>query len=227
LKFRQKYEIYLPGMKKFTLLFTLLMALSTFLSGQSSDIQLPEPQTAGGMPLMEALSKRQSSRSYKQDALDLQTLSNLLWAANGYNRRDEQKRTAPTSRNRQEMEVYVAMKNGLYYYDAWENKLILKVAEDIRAATGLQDFPAIAPVNLVFVANMEKAEDPTSERQHYASHINTGYIAQNVYLFCASEGLATVSRAWLDKDVLAATMQLDSLQKIILCQTVGYQGEAD
>lgn len=214
-------------MKHITLLFTLLMALSTFTSGQSTDIQLPEPQTEGGMPLMEALSKRHSSRNYKQDDLNQQTLSNLLWAANGYNRRDEQKRTAPTSRNRQEMEVYVAMKNGLYYYDAWENKLTLKVDEDIRAATGLQDFPAIAPVNLIFVANMEKAEDPTSERQHYSSHINAGYIAQNVYLFCASEGLATVSRAWLDKDVLSAAMQLDSLQKIILCQTVGFQGEED
>lgn len=214
-------------MKHITLLFTLIMALSTFASGQSTDIQLPEPQTEGGMPLMEALSKRHSSRSYKQDDLDLQTLSNLLWAANGFNRRDEQKRTAPTSRNRQEMEVYVAMKSGLYYYDAWENKLNLKIAEDIRAATGLQDFPAVAPVNLIFVANMEKAEDPASERQHYSSHINTGYIAQNVYLFCASEGLATVSRAWLDKDVLSEAMQLDSLKKIILCQTVGYHGEAD
>jgi len=206
-------------------LIALFMSFQSVAAQPAGDIQLPEPKTTGGMPLFEALSYRQSSRIFAEKELDLQTLSTLLWSAHGFNRKDDKKRTSPTSRNKQEMEVYVAMKSGLYLYDAWENKLVLKVAEDIRAATGLQDYVAGAPVNLIFVANMEKVEDPESERQLMASHINTGYIAQNVYLFCASEGLATVSRAWFDYDILANAMQINPLQKIILCQTVGYAGE--
>lgn len=207
------------------ILITVFMALQTLASDPANEIQLPEPADKGGMPLFEALSKRQSTRSFADKVPDMQTLSNLLWAANGFNRRDAQKRTAPTSRNKQEMEVYIALKEGLYFYDAWDNKLELKVAEDVRAATGLQDFVADAPVNLIYVANMEKVEDPESDRQYRASHINTGFIAQNVYLFCASEGLVTVARAWLDHEVLAEAMQLSPLHKIILCQTVGYPGE--
>jgi len=208
----------------FTLISFFMLPLM-ILAQPNSDIQLPEPITSGGMPLMDALSHRKTTRVFAEKDLDLQTLSNLLWAANGFNRREDKKRTVPTSRNKQEMEVYVAMKSGLYLYDAWENKLILKVAGDIRAATGLQDYVATAAVNLVFVANVEKVEDPSSERQLMASHINTGYIAQNVYLFCASEGLATVSRGYFDQAVTSEAMQLGPLQKVILCQSVGYPGE--
>jgi SagB-type dehydrogenase family enzyme len=207
------------------ILITVFMALNTFAGDPANEIQLPDPADKGGMPLFEALNKRQSTRSFSEKPLDMQTLSNLLWAANGFNRRDAQKRTAPTSRNKQEMEVYVALKEGLYFYDAWNNKLVLKIAEDVRAATGLQDFVADAPVNLIYVANMEKVEDPESDNQYRASHINTGFIAQNVYLFCASEGLVTVARAWLDHEVLSEAMQINPLQKVILCQTVGYAGE--
>lgn len=213
-------------MNYLALIFTVIIMSFQSVSAQTAgDIQLPEPKTTGGMPLFDALSNRQSSRSFSEKELDLQTLSTLLWSAHGFNRKEEKKRTSPTSRNKQEMEVYVAIGSGLYLYDAWENRLVLKVAEDIRAATGLQDYVAGAPVNLIFVADMEKVEDPESERQLMASHINTGYIAQNVYLFCASEGLVTVSRAWFDYDILSAAMQIAPTQKIILCQTVGYAGE--
>ena len=212
---------------KFTLfaLVAFFLIPLTILAQPSGDIQLPEPITSGGMPLMDALSQRKTTRVFAEKDLDFQTLSGLLWAANGFNRREDKKRTVPTSRNKQEMEVYVAMKSGLYLYDAWENKLILKVAADIRAATGLQDYVATAPVNLVFVANMEKVENPESESQLMASHTNTGYIAQNVYLYCASEGMATVSRGYLDHAAISAAMHLGPLQKVILCQSVGYPGD--
>lgn len=203
----------------------IFMTFQTISAQPAGDIQLPEPKTTGGMPLFDALSNRHSSRSFLENELDLPTLSTLLWSAHGFNRKEEKKRTSPTSRNKQEMEVYVAIRSGLYLYDAWENKLVLKVAEDIRAATGLQDYVAGAPVNLIFVANMEKEEDPESERQLGSSRMNAGYIAQNVYLFCASEGLVTVSRALFDYEILSKAMQINPLQKIILCQTVGYAGE--
>lgn len=196
------------------------MAVSTSLSAQH--IELPKPQKTGGMPLMEALSERRSTREFSERELDTQTLSDLLWAAYGFNRPDESKRTAPTSRNYQEIEVYVSMASGLYRYDAAENMLIHVHERDIRANTGLQDFVAAAPVNLVYVANQEKVQDPHGDRQLRASHTNSGFIAQNVYLFCASEGLVSVVRAWFDDADLRQAMELDENHKIILTQTVGY-----
>jgi SagB-type dehydrogenase family enzyme len=203
-----------------TLLTLMIMTTSIFASSQ--DISLPEPQKTGGKPLMEALNDRQSHREFSERELDLQTLSNLLWAAFGYNRMEEKKRTAPTSRNYQEIEVYVTLPSGLYVYDALENKLEIKHGRDIRANTGLQDFVANAPLNLIYVANQAKVQDPHSDRQLRASHTNSGFIAQNVYLYCASAGLVAVVRAWFDEDDLKKAMELDENMKIILTQTVGY-----
>jgi SagB-type dehydrogenase family enzyme len=203
-----------------TLLTLMIMTTSIFASSQ--DISLPEPQKTGGKPLMEALNDRQSHREFSERELDLQTLSNLLWAAFGYNRMEEKKRTAPTSRNYQEIEVYVTLPSGLYVYDALENKLDIKHGRDIRANTGLQDFVANAPLNLIYVANQAKVQDPHSDRQLRASHTNSGFIAQNVYLYCASAGLVAVVRAWFDEDDLKKAMELDENMKIILTQTVGY-----
>lgn len=206
-----------------TLLTLMIMTTSIFASSQ--DISLPEPQKTGGKPLMEALNDRQSHREFSERELDLQTLSNLLWAAFGYNRMEEKKRTAPTSRNYQEIEVYVALPSGLYVYDALENKLDIKHGRDIRANTGLQDFVANAPLNLIYVANQAKVQDPHSDRQLRASHTNSGFIAQNVYLYCASAGLVAVVRAWFDEDDLKKAMELDENMKIILTQTVGYPAD--
>jgi SagB-type dehydrogenase family enzyme len=203
-----------------TLLTLVIMAASIFASAQN--IALPEPQKTGGKPLMEALNDRHSTRDFSERELDLQTLSDLLWAAFGYNRPEERKRTAPTSRNYQEMEIYVSIPSGLYLYDAWENTLLRVLDRDIRASTGLQDFVAKAPLNLIYVANQEKVQDPHGERQLRASHTNSGFIAQNVYLYCASAGLVSVVRAWFDEEDLHKAMSLGEHMKIILTQTIGY-----
>jgi len=145
----------------------------------------------------------------------------LLWAANGINRPDG-KRTAPTARNRQEIDVYVAMEDGLYLYDAKANTLVGILAEDIREKTGMQPFVKDAPVNLVFVADYAKMGDGSAEQKDFYAAVDTGYVSQNVYLFCASEGLATVVRGMVDREPLAEVMKLRSEQKIILAQTVGY-----
>jgi SagB-type dehydrogenase family enzyme len=203
-----------------TLLTLVIMAASIFASAQN--IALPEPQKTGGKPLMEALNDRHSTRDFSERELDMQTLSNLLWAGFGYNRPEERKRTAPTSRNYQEMEIYVSIPSGLYLYDAWENTLLRVLDRDIRASTGLQDFVAKAPLNLIYVANQEKVQDPHGERQLRASHTNSGFIAQNVYLYCASAGLVSVVRAWFDEEDLHKAMSLGEHMKIILTQTIGY-----
>jgi len=184
-------------------------------------IELPKPQMEGGKPLMQALKERKTSREFSSEKLPLQVLSNMLWAANGINRPDG-KRTAPTAMNKQEIDVYVALAEGLYLYDAKENKLIGVLAKDLREATGKQPFVKDAPVNLVFVADYAKMGNmPDSQKDFYAA-TDTGYVSQNVYLYCASEGLATVVRGMVDKPACSAAMKLRADQKIILAQTVGY-----
>ncbi len=184
-------------------------------------IELPKPQTDGGKPLMQALKDRKTSREFSPEKLPLQVLSNMLWAANGVNRPDG-KRTAPTAMNKQEIDVYVALEQGLYLYDANAHILLPVLAGDIRAATGKQPFVKDAPINLVFVADYAKMGSVPDDQKEFYAATDTGFISQNVYLYCASEGLATVVRGYVDKQVCHSAMKLRADQKIILAQTVGY-----
>lgn len=185
-------------------------------------IQLPAPQTTGGMPLIQALKARHSTREFTTRKLPLQVLSNLLWAAFGVNRPESGKRTAPSAMNRQEIDIYVATADGLYVYDARSNGLNPVLSDDIRAATGTQSFVGVAPVNLVYVADLAKEGRATTADIALYTGADTGVIAQNVYLFCASEGLGVVVRGSVNRMALAKTMKLRPDQKIILAQTVGY-----
>jgi len=185
-------------------------------------IELPPPQTDGGMPLMQALKERQSTRAFSDKELSLQTLSDLLWAAAGVNRPDTGGRTAPTAVNKQEIDIYVALKDGLFLYDAKNNLLVPVLSRDIRAMTGEQSFVKDAPVDLIFVADHQKMEGMTGEQKDFYGATDTGFISENVYLFCASAGLATVVRGWFNKLTLTKTMKLRPSQTIILAQTVGY-----
>lgn len=186
----------------------------------AQDIDLPSPRRTGGMPLMEALARRRSSREFDGRALPRQTLSDLLWAAWGYNRPD--KRTAPSSRDKQEIELYVAMQDGLYLYDAEDNRLLMVSDEDLRAMTGTQPFVAKAPLNIIYVCRKQMITDKTPDELIAATYANTGFIAQNVYLFCASESLATVVRAMVDREKLAKAMRLPDHSMVTLVQSVGY-----
>jgi len=189
---------------------------------QPNLIQLPKPQTSGGKPLMQVLKKRESIRKYSEKKLSRQTLSNLLWAAFGINRPNSGKRTAPSAMNWQEIDIYVATSDGFYLYDAKKNQLKTIVTKDIRALAGTQDFVKTAPINLVFVADYSKMGTAKKEHKVFLSAADTGFVSQNVYLFCASEGLATVVRASLDKDKLAKEIGLRDDQVIVLAQSVGY-----
>ena len=185
-------------------------------------VQLPTPQMEGGRPLMEVLKDRHSSRDFSTENLVPQELSNLLWAAFGINRPNLGKRTAPSARGYYEIEVYVALADGLYLYDAKANRLEPISGKDLRGATGLQPFVKEAPVNLVYVANYSRMGSYSPQQKDFYSACNTGFIAENVYLYCASAGLATVVRGWMDKPALAKEMRLGPDQKIILAQSVGY-----
>jgi nitroreductase len=185
-------------------------------------IQLPNPQNDGGKPLMRALKDRQSSREFGAEKLPIQLLSNLLWAAGGINRDDAGKRTAPTAHDWREIDIYVATADGLFLYDPSANLLKPILSEDIRELTGKQPFVKTAPVNLVFVANYSRMSGASDEDKTFYSAADTGFISQNVYLFCASEGLATVVRGYVDRPELAKKMKLSPDQAITLAQTIGY-----
>jgi nitroreductase len=195
------------------------------LSGLSAFCQssvLPKPQTTGGMPLMEALSKRQTSREFSDKKLPDQVLSNLLWAGWGINRTEGKKRTAPSSMNKQEMDIYVIMSDATYLYDAENNSLKKVVDGDLRALAGKQAFVATAPVTLVFVADYGKMGDGTDQVKEVTSNTDAAFISQNVYLYCASENLSTGVRAYIDKEALHTAMKLMPNQHITLAQSVGY-----
>lgn len=191
----------------------------------SQNIILPVPDKTGGKPLMQALNERQTTRAFTQDDLSLQQLSDLLWAGWGMNRPDQKKRTAPSARNVQEVDVYAAMKSGLYVYDALNHMLKQIHNKDIRNLCGTQDFVANAPLNLVYVADMgklgKKEGDTLTEADLLWPYANTGFIAQNVYLCCASLNLGCVIRGMVPKEKLAPEMGLRSNQVIILSQTIG------
>jgi nitroreductase len=199
----------------------LTMAPNITLAEETKPIQLLKPEMGSSNPLIQLLWKRMSSREFSPEPLPVEVLSNLLWAAFGINRADG-KRTAPTASNRQEIDIYVATAKGLYLYDAKANLLNPILADDIRRMTGRQPYVKEAAANLIYVADYSKMGTGTSEVKDLYSAAATGAISENVYLYCASEGLATVVRVGIDKPVLASVMKLRPDQKIILAQSVGY-----
>jgi len=184
-------------------------------------IQLPEPKLDQGKSLAQALQDRKSSREFRPDSLPPQTISNLLWSALGINRPDSGRRTAPSARNRQEIDVYVATSQGAYLYDPKAHALNPVAAGDIRALYGTQEFVKNAAINVVYVADLARMGGMDEATQMYYAAADTGFIGQNVYLYCASEGLATVFRAMIDKPKLAEAMKLRPDQRIMFSQTVG------
>ena len=209
--------------RRLTALVTILLIACAGVAAQDlSPIKLPAPQTDGGKPLMQALKARQSAREFGTEKLAPQVLSNLLWAAWGLNRPDGH-RTAPSASNKQEIDVYVVMAEGAYIYDAKANVLNPVAAGDLRGVTGTQPFPATAALNLVYVADTTKTGRPVTDPQQALNvGADAGYISANAYLFCASEGLATVVRASVDKAALGKALKLRDTQIIVLAQSVGY-----
>ena len=201
-------------------LFLVACVTFAFAADQAKLIVLPAPRTEGGMPLMQALKQRHSARDYSPKELSLQTLSDLLWAGFGVTRADG-RRTAPSAANVQEIDIYVAKADGLFRYNAQSNVLELIFAEDLREATGRQDFVKSAPVNLIYVADFSKKGRFGTQKDSWAA-MDTGFIAENVYLFCTSEGLSTVVRGLFDPALLAKAMKLREDQQIMLTQSIGY-----
>jgi len=197
-------------------------ATQTVLAEEGGTVELPSPRSDGGKPLVQALRLRRSIREYADKPLTAQVLSDLLWAAFGINRPATGDRTAPYWRHAMVIDVYAAMADGVWLYEPKPHALIPHLRTDIRAQTGTQDFVGTAPLNLIYVAHGERMQDISAEDRHLYASVDTGFIGQNVYLFCASEGLATVFRGAVDYQTLANTMKLGVGQFVTFAQTVGY-----
>jgi SagB-type dehydrogenase family enzyme len=198
-----------------------VLAMAGAHAQEPKTVPLPKPQTTGGKPLMQALNERMTRREFSSEKLPQQVLANLLWAAFGVNRADG-RRTAPSASNMQELDVYAVMADGVYLYDAKAHALRLHLKEDLRAATGGQAWIATAPLNLLYVADYSRMGQRTEENKRENAGTDSGFIAQNVYLFCASEGLATVVRGGIDRPAMEKALKLRPDQHVVLAQTVGY-----
>jgi len=198
-----------------------LSGVARAATGPAQPVRLPAPRSGVGLPLMAALGLRRSTRAYSDRPLSAQTLSDLLWAAFGVNRPSGD-RTAPYWRHIMVVDIYLAMQDGVWLYEAQTHSLQPYMPDDIRAHTGLQDFVATAPVNLVYVAHGERMHDVSPEERRLYASVDAAFIGQNVYLFCASEGLGSVFRGAVDTHKLNGIMKLPQEQFVTFAQTVGY-----
>lgn len=202
-------------MKK--IFFSVAFLLIAF-SISAQDITLPAPQKTGGKPLMEVLAQRKSNREFSKQELSLQQVSNLLWAANGINREDG-KRTAPTARNLQEVDIYLFNAKGIYLYDHVKHALKFIKEGDFRGEAAMNPFAKEAPVLLIFVANHDKMGGMPAEAMATYGATDCGNVSQNVYLFCCSENLNTVAVGSIYKDKIKELIGFNGMA--ILGQPVG------
>lgn len=185
-------------------------------------IALPAANWEPARPVLELLRMRHSSREFGSREIDQRALATLLWAAFGVNRDDRGGRTAPSAHDWREIEIYAVLARGAYRYDAPASVLHLVATGDLRAMTGVQNFVGSAPLDLVYVADFAKMIDATPEQRTFYAAADAAVVAQNVYLFCACTGMATVVRGLVDRRRLAPALGLDPKQRIVLAQTVGY-----
>jgi nitroreductase len=214
-----------PTRLSFLTMLAFGLSVSLCRTEELKPIPLPPPQTEGGMPLMQALKQRRTTRDLKPAELPAQVLANLLWAGFGINRPETGHRTAPSAMNSQEVDLYVALAGGLYLYEPKASRLNPLLAGDFRARISPQAFATNAPAVLIYVADLSRLAKAKADQRSFYAAIDTGCISQNVYLYCASEGLATVVFA-VEGAPLASVINLKPDQKIILAQAVGYPAPA-
>jgi SagB-type dehydrogenase family enzyme len=187
-------------------------------------IDLPMPDMSSGAPLMKALALRASTREFSDVPLTAATLGALLWAADGVNRPARGGRTAPSAHAVYEVDLYAVLPNGVYRYDSPSHRLVLKHASDARNLTGYQDFVGDAPLDLVYVVNTSRLMQMPAQQRDIFAAVAVGAMAQNVALYCASEGLGNVVRGWINHRLLGDALRLNEDELPILAQTVGALG---
>lgn len=205
-----------------TVAAAVTMAASKSVAQTPQAIALPPPVMAGGMSLMQALEARRSVREYADRPVSDQDLSNLLWAAWGVNRPQEDGRTVPRWRDAYLLDVYVIRADGVWLYEPKTHRLLFHMAGDLRGQTTTgQPFVATAPLNLAYAIDTSKITGESEDDKNATAGATAGVTGQSVYLYCASAGLATVFRESVPAS-LAKTLKLAPGQIIQFAQTVGY-----
>ena len=209
-------------MKRLNLLLVcLVLAVTTFAAEKT--IKLPQPNLDRSGSTMKAFSKRQSTREYATKEINLSDLSDLLWAANGINRPESGKRTAPSAMNRQDVDVYVILPKGSYIYNPQKHELELVAEGDNRPlVAGRQEFVNAAPVCIVLVSDQSRFGDRQGEHSKLMGAMDAGIVSQNISLFCSSADLATVARASMETEKLAKALKLTDSQILMMNHPVGY-----
>jgi hypothetical protein len=169
--------------------------------------------------LQKALSLRKSNRSFSAKPISIDILSELLWAAFGINRKDSDGRTAPSAYNAKDITIFVLLPSGVYFFDASSFTLNPVFNKDIRSITGSNSIP---PLELMYISDQSKWKNISKEEKNLFSAADAGFIGQNVYLYCASKGLATVIRGSINRNKLSSVLKLTSSQKVILVQSIGF-----
>lgn len=195
--------------KKIFSLIALSFMFSATLANANEVQTLPVPNIKGGQPLMETLTNRKTIRDFSDQAIDNQTLSDILWSAWGISHGN--KRTIPTSQNKQDLKVYVTKADGTWLYNAQDNRLEQVSTQDLRALMAKQDFVKTAPITLIFTG---------TDAKNSPMHAGSAY--QNVGLYCASQGLGNVVRGYLDREAVEKALKLPSEEKVIITQTIGW-----
>jgi len=209
-------------MKKYAFLLLAFLLVSIASMAQISTLKLPAPKYTSTKSLDQLLAKRSSSRAFSNKDLSEQDLSNLLWAAFGINRPESGKRTAPTAMNWQDITIYLTLETGVYHYEPKAHTLIKVMEKDVRKETGMQDFVKNVPVNIVYVSDFDRMGDAIAEQKKMYSAAHSGFIGQNVYLFCTAYGLNTVFRGAINRELIHQTLQLKPHQHVVFCQSVGW-----
>jgi nitroreductase len=198
------------------------LAASTGITQTQQAIELPPPVMEGGKSLLQTLKDRKTVRDYSDRPLSDQDLSNVLWAAWGVNRSQSDGRTVPRWRDAYLLDIYLVQADGVWRYEPKSHRLLFHMAGDLRGQTTTgQSFVATAPLNLVYAFDTAKMANASDAEKNATSGATAGVTAQNVYLYCAAAGLATVFRESVPA-ALAKTLQLPPGQIIQFGQTVGY-----
>lgn len=214
-------------MKRTVLGLALALALAvawTAPAGAEETIKLAQPDFSKGITVLSALKARKSDRIFGPGDLSRQQLSEILWAAAGVNRDlgdGKVGRTAPSSHDDQSIDTYAFTKDGVYRYDPRAHELTRVVAGDQRAKAGVQSYVTTAPLNLIFVADLNRTTGDSDKSKKEALYMNVGHMSANVYLYAASAGLNVICRSSIEPDDLRALLKLNDNYEPLLGVTVG------
>ncbi len=211
-------------MKKIIIYSWLIFLTTTLFAQGTKTIILNPPDLTRGLPVMKSLSARASEKDFDTATIKLKDLSDLLWAANGINRSEIGKRTAPSAQNAQDIDIYVFMKAGIYLYDAKKQSLEPVVNGDYRKLVAdKQENFTTAPVFCLLVSDISRFRSGSDSLKIVWAACDAGIVSQNISIFCASVGLATRPRASMDQQKLREILKLKDSQRLMLNNPVSYK----